>query len=88
MPIISAPLHPQSKGAKVILVWLMAGIEKPFLLKLSLQCQKHKGYVLLHSFPKEVSAMIVLYLEENNKNIIMLWRVTCDPASLKGIFLG
>lgn len=70
------------------MVELMARIEKPFLLKLCLQCQKPKGYILLHSLPEEVPAMIALYLEENKKNIIMLWRVTCALASLKGIFLG
>lgn len=67
------------------MVELMPGIENPFSLKLSLQCQKPNRY---HSFLKEVAAMVALYLEENKKNIIMLWRVICDPASLSGIYPG
>lgn len=62
---------------------LMPGIEKPFSLKLSLQCQKPNRY---HSFLKEVPAMVALYVVENKKNFIMLWRVLCDPASLNGIY--
>lgn len=46
------------------MVELMPGIEKPFALKLSLQCQKPKRY---HSFLKEVPIMVALYLEENKK---------------------
>lgn len=30
--------------------------------------------------------MVDLYLEENKKNILMLWGVIHDPASLSGIF--
>ena len=57
----------------------MSGIEKSFSLKLSIQCQTLSRY---HSFPKEVPAAVALYLEENN--ILMLWRVICDPASWVG----
>lgn len=67
------------------MVELMPGIEKPFSLKLSLQCQNPNRH---HSFLKEGPAMATFYLEENKKNIIMLWRVICDPVSLSGIYPG
>ena len=67
------------------MVELMPGIEKPFSLKLLVQCQKPNRY---HSFLKEVPTIVALYLEENEKYILMLWGVICDPASLSGVFPG